>query len=102
MWSVEFDLQDVGGRDAAEVAQVYVHAVESAVPRPVRELKGFQRTLVRADEKQRVRIQLPPDAFSRYEPGRGWVTDPGVFEIEVGASSPDLRLRGRIEIARGR
>ena len=79
-----------------------VDAVGSSVPRPVRELKGFQRPLLRAVEKQRVRISLPPDAFSRYEPGRGWVTDPGSFEIEVGASSRDLRLRGSVEVARSR
>jgi beta-glucosidase len=100
--AVEFDLQNTGSRDAADVPQVYVHALGSSVPRPVRELKGFQRTLLRAGEKQRVRISLPADAFSRYEPGRGWVTDRGSFEIEVGASSRDLRLRGSVEVARGR
>jgi beta-glucosidase len=96
--AVEFDLTNAGSREAAEVAQVYVRDLRTAHEGPVRELKGFRRVVLRPGEKRRVRVDLPADAFAHYSVEReSWLVAAGTYEIEVGASSRDIRLRGRVE-----
>jgi beta-glucosidase len=95
---VAFDVKNAGLRGAAEVAQVYVGDPKSGVPRPPRELKGFAKVALAPGETRRVRLTLGPDAFAFYAPDRAaWVVEPGAFEVAVGVSSRDLRLKGRVE-----
>ena len=94
---VAFDLKNTGKYDAAEVAQVYVSDVESSVPRPMKELKGFEKTMLKKGETQRVTIHLPTDAFKFYDIDKhGFVLEPGLFNIMVGGSSDSLPLSGSV------
>jgi beta-glucosidase len=98
--TVQFDLANTGGRAGAEVAQVYVHQASPGLPRPARELKGFQKIALKPGEKQTVSIPLDARAFAFYDPARrGWVAEPGAFTILVGSSSRDLRLQGEFQLA---
>lgn len=63
---VTFDMSNTGKMDAAEVAQVYVHDVKSSVPRPYKELKGYEKVFLKKGETKRVTIELEDDAFSYY------------------------------------
>ncbi len=97
----EFDIENVGRRDGAEVAQVYVRDEESSLPRPLKELKGFTKLFLKAGEKQRLTVTLPASAFAFYDPARGgWVSEAGDFNVMVGASSRDIRLEGKVRLAR--
>ena len=97
--TVEFELANVGRRDGAEVAQVYVRDEESSLPRPLKELKGFTKVFLKAGERKRLSVTLPPSAFSFYDPARGgWVAERGDFTIRVGGSSRDTRLEGRFRL----
>jgi beta-glucosidase len=88
---VWLELQNVGNRSGDEIVQLYVHDVESSLPRPPKELKGFQRVSLQPREKKRVAFALGADAFSFYDPNRRqWVAEPGQFEIMVGPSSRHL------------
>ena len=99
--SVEFDVKNTGPRDGAEVAQVYVREERPRLPRPFKELKGFVKVFLKAGEKRRLSVTLPADAFSFYDPARGgWVSEAGDFTVTVGASSRDIRLEGRVRLAR--
>jgi beta-glucosidase len=99
VWA-EFEVRNVGPRDGAEVAQVYVRDEESSLPRPPRELKGFSKVFLKAGEKKRLTVTLPASAFSFYDPARGgWVLEAGEFNVTVGASSRDLRLAGKVRLA---
>ena len=101
--TVEFELTNVGRRDSAEVAQVYVLDKESSLPRPLKELKGFSKVFLKASERKRLSVTLPPSAFSFYDPARGgWVAERGDFIIRVGGSSRDTRLEGRFRLPRTR
>lgn len=92
---VRFDLRNDGARAGAEVAQVYVSDLESSLPRPPQELKGFQKVTLAPGESKRVSVRLGPEAFSFYDPARhAWTTEPGRFRIRVGSSSRDIRLEG--------
>ena len=96
---VSFDIVNTGDRAGAEVAQLYVRDVESSLPRPVKELKGFARVNLEPGQRWRVEILLDERAFRFWHSDLGgWVVEPGRFEILVGASSQDLRLQADIEV----
>jgi beta-glucosidase len=93
--TVEFDVTNVGSREGGEVAQVYVHDVESSLPRPVQELKAFQKVFLQPGEKRTIRLALDYRSFAFYAPEqRGWLAEEGEFTIRVGSSSRDIRLSG--------
>ncbi len=75
---------------------MYVHPVAPRVMRPVKELKGFAKVWLKPGEKRELSVSLGAGAFSDYENG-GWVVEPGEYEVEVGSSSRDIRLRGVVK-----
>ena len=56
--TVSFDIENTGKMDASEVAQVYVHDVQSSVPRPLKELKGYEKVFLKKGEKKRVSVEI--------------------------------------------
>ena len=90
--AAEVTVRNVGGRDAYEVVQLYVGKADSALPRPKKELKGFKKIFLRAGESATVSFPLPPSAFAVRSGGNS-VTEGGVYEVSVGASSADIRLK---------
>ena len=65
----------------------------------MKELKEFRRVNLSPNETQTVRFALAPSAFAYYSTVRkDWVVEPGQFEILVGASSRDIRLKGAVNI----
>lgn len=98
-YAVNADIENTGKVKGAEVVQVYVKDMECSVQRPEKELKGFSKVLLEPGEKQTVRITLNRDAFAFYSTQQNkWVVEPGEFEIQVGGSSRDIRLKDRISV----
>jgi beta-glucosidase len=96
---VSLTVRNTGTRAGAEVVELYVHDGHSKIDRPAHELKGFKRVELKAGESQTVAFTLGRDAFSYWSPEtKGWVADPGTFEIQVGASSRDIRLKASLEL----
>ena len=90
-------LSNVGERKGSEVVQLYVRDVESRWLRPEQELKAFAKVSLEPGETRNVEFQLDERAFAAFDPEQStWVVEPGEFEIRVGASSRDIRLRERI------
>lgn len=95
--AVTFTVKNTGKMAGAEVAQLYVRQEKSALPRPYKELKGFQKVLLAPGEEKKVTISLQEDAFSYYDDNKhAWVLEPGVFDIIVGSSSRAAQLAGKI------
>ncbi len=91
---VSFDLRNTGGVTAKEIAQVYVHDVNSLLVRPEKELKSFVKIELAPGESKTITLHLDREAFWYYNPANGgWKVEAGDFEILIGASSRDLRLR---------
>ncbi|MGA9355658.1 MAG: glycoside hydrolase family 3 C-terminal domain-containing protein [Terriglobales bacterium] len=91
---VSFDLQNVGDRDGAEVAEIYVSDNHSSVPRPVKELKGFSRADLRPGETKRIDLILDRRSFSFYDTkSKAWKAESGDFNILIGSSSEEIELR---------
>jgi beta-glucosidase len=96
---VSFTLTNTGSRAGAETAQVYVHQQKSALPRPEKELKGFQKVMLQPGESRVVSITLGEDAFQYYNDVQSkWVSEKGVFDILVGGSSRELPLTGHVSL----
>jgi beta-glucosidase len=97
--TIEFELTNAGGRDGAEVAQIYVQDVQSSLPRPLRELKGFRKAFLKAGERRTMSIALGQSAFAFYDPAKkSWIAEKGDFKITVGSSSRDIRLAGNFRL----
>ncbi len=92
---VSFEVTNSGSREGAEVAEVYVGDTHARVPRPVKELKGFSKVMLKPGETRHVQVALDRRAFSYYDVDKkDWVAAPGEFAILVGGSSDSTPLRG--------
>jgi beta-glucosidase len=99
--TAEFYLKNVGTRDGAEVAQLYVQDLKPRLVRPLKELKGFTKISLKAGERQAVSISLDRSSFAFYDPVKqSWVAEKGNFKILVGSSSRDIRLQESFQLMR--
>jgi beta-glucosidase len=95
---VSLDVTNTSDRDGAEVVQLYVNDVVSSVETPVKELKGFAKVFIKAGETQKVTLTITPEHLSLINKDMKRTLEPGDFEIMLGRSSSDIRLRQTIEI----
>jgi len=99
---VSFDLTNVGDRAGDEVAQLYTHQVKSRSYQPIRTLRAFRRVTLQPNETRRVTFTLKAAALAWYQGGSiGSAVEPGVFDVAVGASSDNLRLRAPLSVRAG-
>lgn len=90
-----FTLTNTGSVDGAEVAQLYVSAVDPKIYRPAKELKGFAKVFLKAGESQEVTIELDDKAFRYFNTKTNrFEVDGGEYKILIGASVADIRLEG--------
>jgi beta-glucosidase len=88
---VEVDVTNTGKRAGDEVVQLYVRDEVSSVPRPVLELKAFERVTLEPGEKRTVRFELAPDALAFWDIDMKWTVEPGTFSVSAGSSSASLK-----------
>jgi beta-glucosidase len=90
---------NTGKRAGEEVVQLYVHAVTPQIDRPVRELKGFAKVALNPDETKTVTFALTPRDLAYFNvTGHQWKSDPGDYQIQIGASSRDIRLTSPLRL----
>lgn len=89
--TVEVDVTNTGKRTGDEVVQLYVRDDVSSVPRPVLELKGFERVTLKPGQMRTVRLPLTPDALSFWNIAMTYLVEPGTFTISTGSSSAALK-----------
>lgn len=82
---VSVDVSNIGNVDAKEVVQLYIHANKSAVMRPVRELKGFKKLLIKQRECETVKFTLGLKEFGYYV-DRKLIVEKGRYDVWVGGS----------------
>lgn len=97
--TVQFTLKNVGERQGLETAQLYVQDAESSVPRPAKELKGFQKVDLKPGESKTVTMRLRKEDFSFWNPAtKDWFAEKGKFVIHVGPSSANIKLTKEVEL----
>ncbi len=93
------NVSNTGKRAGAEVVELYVHDPAPKIDRPVRELKGFQKVWLGPGETKAVSLTLTPRAFAYCDvPHKQWKADAGRYEIEIGASSRDIRRTAMLNL----
>lgn len=92
-------VENTGNTAGAEIVQVYVADKEASVERSVKELKGFEKVFLQPGESKTVTVLLGERDFAFYDvEKKAFTVEAGAFEIQVGASVEDVRLRKTIEI----
>jgi beta-glucosidase len=92
--SVSVTVTNTGAQAGKEVVQLYVGDTESSLARPPKELKGFEKIHLEPGESKTIDFTLDQRALSFYDPAqKQWVAEPGEFEVLVGSSSRDIRVR---------
>ena len=92
-------VKNTGRRAGDEVVQLYVHdKYNTTVTRPLKELKGFKRISLAAGKSERVEFTLTHEDLSHLGEDLKPVFERGEFELMIGGSSADLRLRRTVKI----
>lgn len=91
-------VKNIGTRMGEEVVQLYVRDVVASVTRPVKELKGFVRLALAPGEERTIQFTLFPEQLAFYDLHMRFVVEAGAFEVMIGASSRDIRLRGTFTV----
>jgi len=96
---VHLEIRNTGKRPGKEIVQLYIHDLSSTLRRPEKELKAFAKVEMAPGDKKAVDFHLDQEAFWYFDPAKGgWMSEPGEFEILVGASSRDIRSRGSVHL----
>jgi beta-glucosidase len=100
-FEVSVTLENSGDAAGQEVVQLYIRDRESTLLRPQKELKGFEKVHLEPNESHTITFDLGPRSLSYYDPHQmDWIAEPGVFEVQVGASSRDIRVQGTFELVK--
>ena len=96
--TVKCNITNTGEKDGDEVVQLYIRDVVGSVETPHRLLKGFKRIHLKRGEIQQVSFDLLFDDLALYNIEMQQVVEPGKFDIMIGASSNDIRLKGSFNL----
>ena len=87
-------VKNTGARDGAEIVQLYISDLKSSLPRPLKELKGFEKVYLKAGEEKEVTMSIDKSALSFFDAAKHeWVAENGDFEALIGASSSDIKSK---------
>lgn len=98
-YAFSLDVTNTGPRDGDEVVQLYVSKPQSAVTRPVRQLRDFARISVPKGATKTAQLRVLQKDLAYWDAAsHQFVVEPGVYDVEVGASSADIRLKAEFTI----
>lgn len=92
-------ITNTGAYDSEEIVQLYLRDLVGSIARPVKELKDFQKISLKAGESKTIHFIIDMEKLSFYNNELQWVAEPGEFELMIGASSRDIRVRDTFELA---
>jgi beta-glucosidase-like glycosyl hydrolase len=95
---LSFTLTNTGERIGIEVPQLYIRDCLASVVRPVKELRAFCRVTLRPGQTAEVTFRVPVDMLNFTGPAGQRIIEPGVFELQIGASSADIQLRTEVTV----
>lgn len=96
---VSFNVKNTGGMKGDEVPQLYIGDVTSSVVTYKQRLRGFERISLEPDEIKQVRFVIEPrEHLAIFDRDMRETVEPGLFELMVGSSSADIRLKGEFTI----
>jgi beta-glucosidase len=98
--TVTVNVKNSGPVAGKEIVQLYLAAPDIQMEKPVQELKGFDKTgLLQPGESQTLTFQLDTRSLASFRSGiSSWVADQGDYEVRIGASSKDIRLKSSFSL----
>ena len=84
-------LTNTGEYDGSEIVQLYIRDVIGSITRPVKELKGFQKIMLKTGESKTVTFDITPEDLKFYNSDLKYDWESGDFEIKIGGNSKDLK-----------
>ena len=91
---INFTVKNIGEIKGQEVIQCYIRDIDSSLDRPLKELKAFHKLELLPGESKTINLSLDTTSFSFFDDRvNKWVVEPGEFEIMIGSSSKDIRLK---------
>ena len=97
---LSFTVKNTGKKAGAEIAQVYVAPISPSVDRPVKELKAYAKVELAAGKSKKVSLTLTQQDFAYFDEHlHDFISDAGDYEILIGASCEDIRLKGIATLA---
>jgi beta-glucosidase len=90
---ISVDIKNIGKYDGDEVVQLYFKDKVSSVTVYETQLRGFERVHLKVGETRTIEFELSPDDLKLYDKNMNWIVEPGTFEIQIGSSSEDIKLR---------
>ncbi len=96
--SISVSVKNIGELDGDEVIQLYIRDKNSSVVMPLKQLKRFERTNIKAGEKKEITFTLDKEDLMLYDLNKNWVTESGTFEVMIGSSSEDIKLKDNFEV----
>jgi beta-glucosidase len=88
---VKVTVQNTGNYDGEEVAQLYIRDMVGSISRPVKELKGFQKVMLKKGESRTLTFRLTPEDLKFYNADLKFAAEPGDFQVFVGGNSRDVQ-----------
>ena len=95
---VNLVITNTGTYEGEEVIQLYLRDKVGSIVRPVKELKDFQKVKLAAGESRAIKFVINREKLSFYNQQLQWMAEPGDFELMIGASSRDIRLKDNFEL----
>ena len=98
--SISVKIKNTGKQDGEEVVQLYIQDVKSDIWMPIKQMRNFERISLKKGESKKIKFELDISKdFRYYDPmSREYKVEPGEFEIQIGASSQDIRLKKIISV----
>jgi beta-glucosidase len=95
---VSVEVKNSGDRKGDEVVQLYLKDMVSSVITYNYQLRGFERVSLEPGETKIVTFLLHPDDLALLDKNMNWTVEPGKFQIMIGSSSVDIKLKKEFEI----
>jgi beta-glucosidase len=95
---VTVDVTNTGQRKGDEVVQLYLKQEISSVTTYEYDLRGFERVSLNPGEKKAVEFTLHPDDLAILDKNMNWTVEPGKFQVMIGNSSEDIKLKKEFEV----
>jgi beta-glucosidase len=96
---ITFKITNAGKVDGAEVAQLYIKDVKASEDRPEKELKNFEKVFLKCGETKTVSMEITKQQLAFFSKLKNkWITEAGTFEVLIGSSSRDIRLKQMIQL----
>ncbi|MNQ55630.1 Periplasmic beta-glucosidase precursor [compost metagenome] len=97
---VSMTITNSGKMAGEEVVQLYLRDKVGSVVRPIMELKDFQKIKLNSGETKTVKFSIDKEKLSFYNAALEWVAEPGDFDVMIGSSSADIRLKSTFELVK--